>query len=104
MTRAKSQSSIALGWARWAGSGMAEGATKGSQSPVDQRPRAPMWVIWIITAAPWEWTSSASSASQRTTSSLCSWMLPKACGLSRSMTEDPPIIVIAMPPLAFSAW
>lgn len=100
----KSQSSIAFGKARWTGSGIDEGAISGSHSAVLHLPRAPMWVIWIITAAPCECTSSASSPNQRTHSSLCSWIWPKDCGLSRSMTEDPPIMVKAMPPLAFSEW
>ncbi len=68
--RSMSQSSIALGKARCAGSRTGEGATTGSQSSFDQLVRRPRWVTWIITAAPWECTSSASSCSQRTTSSL----------------------------------
>ena len=42
----------------------------GSQSSLLQLVRRPRWVIWIITAAPLSWTSSASSLSQRTHSSL----------------------------------
>ena len=55
-----------------------------------------------ITAAPCACTSSASSPSQRTTSSRYKTILPKTGGLSGATIDDPPIMVSAMPPFAFS--
>ena len=67
--RAMSQSSASLGKERCAGSRIGEGASTGSQSAWFQLVRRPRWVIWIITAAPCSWQSSASRRSQGTISS-----------------------------------
>jgi hypothetical protein len=103
MMRAKSQSSIALGKERCSGSRTAEGATGASQLPASQRVRRPIWEIWHISAAPSPWIRSENSrkCGMMRSSLTSSW--PKVAGQSGETTEEPPNMVRAMPPLAFSA-
>ncbi len=102
--RSMSQSSASFGMARWAGSRSGEGATTGSQSSCAQPVRRPRWVSWIMHAAPCSWTSSVIRRSQGTISSRYACRLPNAGGLSSATTAEPAVIVMPMPPLAFSTW
>ena len=102
--RSMSQSSASLGMARCAGSRRGEGATTGNQSSCAHPVRRPRWVSWIMQAAPCSWTSSVIRRSQGTISSRYACRLPKAGGLSSATTAEPAVMVMPMPPLAFSTW
>jgi hypothetical protein len=76
----------------------------GSQSPVSQRVRLPACVTWIMSAQPWRWMRAENSCS---TGTIRSWLMsiwPNEEGLSAATLEEPPNMVSASPPLAFSSW
>ncbi len=101
--RAMSSGSSSLGKERCCSSRTGEGATGGSQSATSQRVRRPMWVIWTMSAQPWAWMRAENCCR---TGMIRSWLMsiwPKADGLSGATVEEPPNMVSASPPLAFSS-
>ena len=102
-TRAMSWSSISFGKARCAVSRIMDGPITGSQSPAYASPRRPRWVIWHMIAAPWRWMRSEKRCRWGTISSVPTLSWRKVLGLSGATLDEPPIIVRARPPLAFSS-
>ena len=99
-----SSTSSSLGNERCWCSRSGEAETVGSQSPVSQRVRLPAWVSWIIRAQPCRWMRAANSCS---TGMIRSWLMsiwPNEDGLSAATLDEPPNMVSARPPLAFSSW
>ena len=79
--------------------------TVGSQSPVSQRVRRPTWVSWIISAQSCAWMRVGELLQHRDDRGrrqMSIW--PNADGLSAATLDEPPNMVSAMPPLAFSSW
>ena len=80
-----------------------EGAMAGSHwlpSAVARRPRCD---TWHITAAPWAWTRPASEARCGITASSARLIWPPPQLESTEVMAEPPIIVMARPPRAFSS-
>ena len=102
--RRSSSFSSSFGKERCWNSRTREGATGASQSATSQRVRRPMWVIWTMSAQPWRWMRSAKPWSTGTMRSSEMSIWPKADGLSGATVEEPPNIVSARPPFAFSSW
>jgi hypothetical protein len=76
----------------------------GSQSATSSQVRRPMWVIWHMIRQSWRCTASASWRKDGMTVSDAALIWPKAEGLSGAVVVEPPNIVMASPPLAFSSW
>ena len=62
-----------------------------------------MWVIWHISAQSCRCTVSASCWNQGMIASVAALICPNADGLSGAVVVDPPNMVSASPPLAFSS-
>jgi hypothetical protein len=103
-TRRISCGSIVLGNERCCRSRTGEGARVGSQSATSSQVRRPMCVIWHMSAQPCRCTASASCWNQGTTASVEALIWPNADGLSGAVVVEPPNMVSASPPLAFSSW
>ncbi len=104
MMRRKSVSSISFGMERLAGSRLGDADMVGSQFSVSHLVRRPIWVSWIIRAAPCRWTRSANSWKKgMTLSSATEIWFHGAAGLSSATEDEPPNMVRPMPPLAFSS-
>ena len=94
---------MALGKERCWRSRTGLGARVGSQSATSSQVRRPMWVIWHISAQSCRWTASASCWNQGMMASLAALIWPNAEGLSGAVVVEPPNMVSARPPLAFSS-
>ena len=95
--------SIVLGNDRCWRSRTGLGARVGSQSATSSQARRPICVIWHMSAQSCRWTVSASSWNHGMIASLEALIWPKAEGLSGAVVVDPPNMVSASPPLAFSS-
>ena len=76
----------------------------GSQSPSSATVLRPRWVSWTIVAVPWACIRSAICWNHGMMSSSPAYSWPNTGGESGATLVDPPNIVSAMPPLAFSSW
>ena len=101
--RLKSQSSICFGKPRCCGSRTTEGATGGNQAPPSHLPRRPGWEIWQNTAAPCRCTACARAAMGGMIRSSAAVNCPNGATASGDTAVEPPIIVNATPPFAFSS-
>ena len=99
-----SASSISFGKLRWAGSRTDDAEIVGSQSPSSATVLRPRWVSWTMVAVPWACIRSAICWNHGMMSSSPAYSWPKTGGESGATFVDPPNIVSAMPPFAFSSW
>ena len=63
-----------------------------------------MWVIWHMIAHPCRCTRAENSRSTGTIESSPIQIWPNADGESGAMLDEPPNMVRASPPFAFSSW
>ena len=103
-TRRMSASSISLGKLLWAGSRTDDAEIVGSQSPSSATVLRPRWVSWTMVAVPCACIRSAICWNHGMMSSSPAYSWPKTGGESGATFVDPPNIVSATPPFAFSSW
>ena len=104
MMRSMSLRSISRGMSRWRRSRIAVGATVGSQFIAAEVARRPRCEIWHMIAAPWPWMRDEKACRSGMMASLDMSIWPPPQLESRATIEEPPNMVSAMPPLAFSSW
>ena len=103
-TRRMSECSICFGQNLCIGSRTGDGAMVGNQSPSFDTVRRPMWVSWLMMAAPWPWIRSTMAARGSRMASVPKSNCPQREAESRDTLDEPPTMVRPMPPRAFSSW
>ena len=83
---------------------MAEGASVGSQCVLADVARRPRCEIWHMMAAPAAWMRPENCCRCGMISSVETFTCPPPQLESADTMEEPPIMVSAIPPRAFSSW